>query len=152
MKTLTDDEHYIKQRNILEQWLNDKVPALIERLEQGYKIKASKTEFFDKDKKEIYSIIENDLKIRCFIEVSEYGSLWLRADVTSKRGKFGCHYIERGLFIGSHVNNEQVPTFKPYRKITLTQYKAAQTRLRVQLDKAQELNNSIGQLKRFIDD
>ena len=124
----TINENYIEARNMLEQWLNARVPEVVARLEAGHKIKEDGS-LYKKDADGIRDILRTNLPegkyLQAYIRTSPNGHLVLESKTNYKDSDTGCRYINRYEYLLAE-NREHVP----YEVVTVDQYESEITRMK----------------------
>lgn len=146
-------ENKVKRINELHSYLNEKVPLLIESLNNGFSISVNET-LFKKDKERLYSIIDNkNIDVRAWLHVDKY-SISMEADVNypnaeDKNGYSSYEYYKKYAYLYDIINNKP-NEFIPFEMITVEQIEQAE----IELDKAEkeyrELGYKISKLKSFL--
>lgn len=141
------DQNYVNCKNELIKTMNKLTPLLIEFFKRdGINFKNGGG-LYQKNQDEINNIInkfrvKNQLQI--YLNNSGY-SIYVEYKNSYKSENSGWSYIQQSNYIYD-FNHSTEPNFKPYKKITLKQYKKAKIDLKKYENQLSELKSKIGGL------
>jgi hypothetical protein len=144
--TINKTKNFVDSKNELNTFANKKIPLLLKRLNEGFKIMASGVDFYAKDAKNLREILNHDSKkLTCYINITAY-TIVLNVKCWYKVDKYSVSYIDKAFYLWSITTNKSYD-FEEKALLTLEEANEKLKRITELKEQISTLDSEISKLK-----